>query len=335
MKLKSNAGFSIVEVLVAAALMGGVALGIAKLNQDQVKSTKTVETRFEYTAILNDMRQTLGNNDSCTATFLNQNATNTAEGLVTNIKHVTPTGNLIKYEADLAGNGKVYGNGTVRILSYRLDAINTYDTSIGINPVTLTGTVNLTVAFSFGKGKGRTYNAERVERKIRLSVTVLNTVNNQITDCSAAGSTDGEYVNITGDTMTGDLIMDAGTKIELRSDKRLKYDIKNLKNQREALRSLRPVTFRWQVNDEKVNGFIAQDVAGTHPDLVKQDSNGYYSIDYFQFTPLIIKSVQEIDKENILLKKEVQRLKKEQSEMNKLIKEMRKDMCRNNSSSCK
>lgn len=338
MKLLANAGFSIVEVLVAAALMGGVALGVAKLTQDQAKSTKTIETRFEYNAILNDMRQTLGNNDNCTATFGNRNATNTPEGAVPNIPHivhVTPTGNIAKYEADINGNGKVYGNGNVRILSYRLDANNAYDNSIGINPVSLTGTVNLTVAFNFGKGQGRTYNAQRVERKIRLNVTVADTANYAITDCSATGSTDGEYVNITGDTMTGDLIMDVGTKIEMRSDKRLKYEIKNLGNQREILRELRPVTFRWQINDEKVFGFIAQDVAQTYPGLVNQNPDGYYSVDYFQFTPLIIKSMQELDSENILLKKEVQKLKKDHSELKNLIEEMRKDMCRNNPSSCK
>lgn len=61
--------------------------------------------------------------------------------------------------------------------------------------------------------------------------------------------------------------------------------------------------FKNQIEDKPEFGFIAQDVIEIFPELVKQDSLGYYSIDYIGLIPVIIEAIKEqknnLDKQEI------------------------------------
>ena len=309
MKINQNAGFSLVEVMLVAALLGGLALGLAKLTKDQNKSAKTVESKLENTAIINEIRQILGSNDSCTATFLNQDATNTNAGVVSRIVQVTPGGPINKYQSDITGNGVSYGNGTVKIVSYSLSTVDT-DPAIGIVPGTNQGATNLIVTFSYG-AQDRTFQSAKT-KKIRINVETVSDTDFRIVDCSSSGTTGGEFVEIVGDTMTGDLIMADGASIELQSDRSLKYDIKDVKSSLQQIRELRPVSFKWKSSDRHSYGFIAQEVQEQYPLIVKQDEEGLNRVDYMQLIPHLVRSVQELDQENAKLRKEIQELKKQQ-----------------------
>lgn len=323
-KLKSQnteKGFSIVEVLVASALMGAVALGIAKLTQDQTKSTKTIESRFEITTTINEMTQLLSERDSCIATLGGRDAVSTdpATSILALYERPATPPDIARFEANASNTGPSYGNGTFKITSFRLSTAND-GTNVGMVPLTNEGITNLYVAFYFGQNK--TYSAQTLEKKIRIQVKTVSDNDFTIVDCVAVGGIMDDYVNVIGDQMTGNLVMLGNAEIELQSDRRLKYDIKKIKSSLSKVRQLNPVTFKWFKDDEFAYGFIAQDVEVQYPLLVNEDKNGVKKISYFQFTPLIVRSIQELDEENKMLKQELKQMKTEQAQLRLMIERL-------------
>lgn len=313
--LKNSKGFSLIQVMIAAGLAGGLALFIAKLTKDQVKSVKTVEMRFEYQSAVNDIRNILTNRASCAQTFANNTLANfQQEGALTVIKHVSPSTTNDRYPVGLIPSG-----GGVSLASYRL-VRNDPDGSIGFSPAdSLTGSVYLIVKFDLGQGKA--YSARFVERKIRLNVLLNLPANNsaaRITECTAQGSQD-DYVKVVGDMMTGDLQMQSGSNIilhgtselYLESDKRLKYDVKDMPLVLEKISKVRPVTFRWKESGKQVPGVIAQELRKVFPELVKgNEKDEYLAVDYLQIIPYMIQGMKELKKENDELKDDINVLKK-------------------------
>jgi hypothetical protein len=88
------------------------------------------------------------------------------------------------------------------------------------------------------------------------------------------------------------------------SDKRLKTNIRPLQIGLNFINNIKPVEFNYIKDTEKkdVYGFIAQDIdaqlndENNNQSLIKKPENeqSYYSIEYSQFTPIIIKSIQEL-----------------------------------------
>lgn len=324
MKSLGNRGFSLIEVLLASALLGGLALTLAKFTQDQMKSTKTVETKFEHAAILNEIRQILGNNASCMATLGGRNANSTAPNIIFNIRKALPNppgGNIDRFTAEPNGNGPSYGNGLVKIISFHLDA--------SLPPAALgptnSGTTNLVITFSFGS-KDRTY-ISSTTKTILLNVDTVDATDRTITDCSSSGNTASEFVQRAGDSMFGPLVMEGPTHIEMQegsyidftSDERLKYDVKNIDDSLTKLKNLRPVSFKWKSNDHFDYGFIAQEMKNPYPTLVKENSEGYLSVNYIQLIPHLVKSIQILDAENKSLRKELKNMQAEQKKMNRKL----------------
>ena len=64
-----NGGFGLTEALIAAGLMGGIALMTAKLNTEMNKNAKGTEVKFEYQSLHADIRAWLTNEDAAFATF--------------------------------------------------------------------------------------------------------------------------------------------------------------------------------------------------------------------------------------------------------------------------
>lgn len=89
------------------------------------------------------------------------------------------------------------------------------------------------------------------------------------------------------------------------SDRRLKDDIRNipLEDARCILNELRPVSFLFKKDKEKSMGLIAQEVEdiekrhGYLYPLFKVDEKGWYTIPYKNFIPLIVRVVQEQQRE--------------------------------------
>ena len=70
-------------------------------------------------------------------------------------------------------------------------------------------------------------------------------------------------------------------------------------NNTEIVKGIKPCQYRYKNGDDKLHlGVIAQDVIKYFPvethSIVKVDSDGFYSVDYSQLVPILLKQVQEL-----------------------------------------
>lgn len=77
------------------------------------------------------------------------------------------------------------------------------------------------------------------------------------------------------------------------SDARLKEDIAPIEDAYTKLSSLNPVSFVWAQTDQADYGLIAQEVEEIFPEFVKDNMDGYKTVKYTSFIPLLIKTIQE------------------------------------------
>jgi hypothetical protein len=68
--LSSNQGFSLVQVMVSVGIMGGLALMMMTMMENQAKQQKTIELKSEQNDIKAIIKQVLANKDACDATFV-------------------------------------------------------------------------------------------------------------------------------------------------------------------------------------------------------------------------------------------------------------------------
>ncbi len=116
------------------------------------------------------------------------------------------------------------------------------------------------------------------------------------------------------------------------SDKRIKTDIQDIENSFETILKLRPVKFKYtdywkekhsSIKDKYYYNFIAQEYRDVFPESVKGsgeyiegDSNEILQLDSYNAQIVTIKAVQELIKENKLLK---EKLKKQNIELSKRL----------------
>lgn len=104
----NGAGFTLVEVLIAAALLGGLALVIMNISREQTKAQKQTETNFEVNTIYSSIAQTLLNADACFNT-LNPAGSILAEKALTRI--------VDRNNTTLFLTDNTYGNNKVKLVS--------------------------------------------------------------------------------------------------------------------------------------------------------------------------------------------------------------------------
>jgi len=90
------------------------------------------------------------------------------------------------------------------------------------------------------------------------------------------------------------------TSLDCSSDSRLKKDVTDLSSadSLSKLTALQPVAYHWNgetSSDPTHFGLIAQAVEPIFPELVSTDANGYKSIAYTAFTPLMIDAIKELN----------------------------------------
>ncbi len=127
------------------------------------------------------------------------------------------------------------------------------------------------------------------------------------------------------------------TSVIESSDIRFKKDVRTLNSSLTKLLKLRGVTYYWKqsqfpdlnFDNKKQIGVIAQEVEKIFPELVQTDDDGYKSVSYAKFTPILIEAVKELNKENENLKAELQAqkqkitvLEKQNSEIQNLQKQI-------------
>ncbi len=106
------------------------------------------------------------------------------------------------------------------------------------------------------------------------------------------------------------------------SDKKWKKNINTLNYGLDIVTQLQPVTYNWRTDEyPKMNftedrqiGFIAQELELIIPELVKTDTKGNKAVSYSKFTPILVKAIQE-------QQKQIEELNKKIDELLKLIED--------------
>lgn len=167
---KNQAGASIAQVVVAAGMMGVMALGIMKLSKQQLEGSARMETSYEIAAIQSEVQAILSHPSNCKKSF---------EGEVVNPFNSTTasTKDRIK-KKHISGSfkdkfivGKGYGQGNIKI--------NSYGISFTADPTNINEAL-LVIQFDRGKAVGK---RTTVNKRIPLEVTVDS--NNKIETCFA------------------------------------------------------------------------------------------------------------------------------------------------------
>mgnify|MGYP003123688356 CR=1 FL=1 len=94
------------------------------------------------------------------------------------------------------------------------------------------------------------------------------------------------------------------------SDKRLKENIKPIKNALDKVCKLQGVNFDWKQNDSILEikediGFIAQDVQKVLPELVREKDDGTLSLRHQGIVPVLLEAIKELKQEVEELKKQI------------------------------
>jgi hypothetical protein len=125
-----------------------------------------------------------------------------------------------------------------------------------------------------------------------MSTGTLHLAGGSITDTTGAISFGNENLTTTG-TMTS-------AQFNMNSDKNLKKDIEELKDEFDDILKLNPVKFKWKEdfsnNTNTQYGLIAQDVQEIYPELVDQDDKSNLTVNYIGFIPLMISHIQNLHK---------------------------------------
>jgi hypothetical protein len=99
----------------------------------------------------------------------------------------------------------------------------------------------------------------------------------------------------TGISITGDVIATGEVESYDSSDRRLKTNIKEIKNALEQLTQLSPVTFYHKKKKRNDIGLIAQDVQKVTPQVVREGEDTYLMIHYGKLVTLCIAAIKELN----------------------------------------
>ena len=97
----------------------------------------------------------------------------------------------------------------------------------------------------------------------------------------------------------------ASGNITAYSDARLKENVNVIPNSLEKVKSIRGVTFTRNDKEDSTKlytGVIAQEVLAVLPEVVFENADGIYSVDYGNMVGLLIEAIKDLSKEINILK---------------------------------
>lgn len=104
----------------------------------------------------------------------------------------------------------------------------------------------------------------------------------------------------------------SGNLINYSSDKRLKNNIKPIKEGLEKVMKLQGVSFEWKpkldMGEGRRYGLIAQEVQKVSPELIAENNDGMLSVRYNNLIPLLVESIKEQQKQIMTLEKKIKKL---------------------------
>lgn len=133
----------------------------------------------------------------------------------------------------------------------------------------------------------------------------------QLGAADAVHNHDPNYVNVSGDTMNGDLLVNGIVDIDqdlyvvgniyAESDVNSKKDIKPIESSLDKIISIQGVSYTWKDNKRKDRntpdirhyGVLAQQVEEVIPEIVTEGQNNKKKVAYLELIPLLIEAVEE------------------------------------------
>jgi hypothetical protein len=116
--------------------------------------------------------------------------------------------------------------------------------------------------------------------------------------------------------------------ISCTSDERLKTDIKLLDNALYKINKLKGVTYTWKDGHGcKEIGVIAQDIKAQFPELVHQNKDDFFTVDYSKLTAVLIEGIKEMSKEIDILKNSLKEISAKKPRQRKVteVKEVKEE----------
>jgi len=94
----------------------------------------------------------------------------------------------------------------------------------------------------------------------------------------------------------GVYLTSTGTSWTASSDERLKDISGTITNAVQSVSSLRPIRYTFKADESKTQrvGLIAQDVQKVLPEVVDENSDGYFGVRYAEVIPLLVAAIQEL-----------------------------------------
>lgn len=301
MSKKSNSGFSLIEVMLVASLLGGLGLVITSLTKQSTKSSAKYQYDSEVNLITNEINGILSDPAKCLATF--------STTPVTNIKG--------KYyiSTDLLAPANGYGNGGVKIASYS---------------ITVTGSDGvLKIAYENKNILKGSSGPSNIFRNINLFVVGTP---GAITNCRSLSTSSVDIWSRGTGTHSNDIFYQGGnvgigiaspatsldiagtlqaTNFLYTSDARLKMNIQKIPNALSRALRLHGVMFDWKnklngVKDGYQIGLIAQEVEKVFPEAVfTNPDTGMKSVEYGNLVAPIIEALKAQQREIDELKKQL------------------------------
>jgi Chaperone of endosialidase len=120
------------------------------------------------------------------------------------------------------------------------------------------------------------------------------------------------------------------TAFIVSSDARFKTNINTLSNSLENLMTVRGTSYFFRTKEfpqksfstNRQLGVIAQEIEGIFPELVTTGEDGYKSVNYIGFIPVIIESIKELKKELNTKTNDIETLKKEMASLKSMVLEI-------------
>lgn len=156
MKLPKN-GFSLVEVLVAGAVLAGLALVLAKLGLESAKNSKTADSNMEMSNVVRDISATISVPENCKAT-----AYGPIGHPISAIKKKSTSGFIETYKVN-----EPYGNN-----SFVISSMKTIQLPTGVN-----------FSVTFQRTDQKTYGGKEITKNIPID-TLMTGIS--IDECGAA-----------------------------------------------------------------------------------------------------------------------------------------------------
>jgi len=105
-----------------------------------------------------------------------------------------------------------------------------------------------------------------------------------------------QFANLESGTGT-DLVIDGAGDVLLKSSsKQFKHDIRIMEDKSKKLSMLKPVNFKWNSNNHKDFGLIAEEVDKVYPELVNKDKNGKpTSVTYDKLSVILLQKIIKLE----------------------------------------